>query len=250
MAQIPTRVTALLDELTTHLPAILGRNLVGAYLHGSVMHKAFNPKRSDLDLIVVTQRDLSEAQFGKLDTWLAQVGKVNPWTSRLQILFLVKNELLVLNSSGCLYQFGILRRSGSDGNPIIWLDFLRDGKVLYGPRPESFLPEITPEIFLQALNRELGYLRQEISEKANSKWRDVPMYRAYAVLTVCRILYSFSNGVVASKPTAAKWAMKNLPEQWRDIISEAIEFNENGRVSDIPLNRIEQFIEFAHSQLQ
>jgi Aminoglycoside adenylyltransferase, C-terminal domain len=250
MAHIPARASVLLQDLTAQLPIILGQNLVGIYLYGSVTHSAFNPKRSDLDCIVLTRRNLSDAQFRKLGAWLAHTAKSNPWTMRLQMLFLVKDELLVMNSSACLYQFGVLTRSGSDGNPISWLDFLRSGKVLFGPRPESFLPEITPDLFFQALKRELGYLREEISEKPKSKWRDVPIYRAYAVLTVCRILYSFSKGGIASKPTAAKWAIKNLPEQWGQIIRQALEFNENSRESDIPMKRIEQFIIFADAQLQ
>jgi hypothetical protein len=248
MARIPAKVSALLQDLTTQLPVLLGRNLVGVYLYGSVTHAAFNPKRSDVDCIVVTRRDLSDAQFRKVDAWLAHTAKSNPWTTRLQMMFLVRNELLIMNTSGCLYQFGVLTRSGSDGNPIIWMDFLKSGKVLFGPRPKSFLPEITPEMFFQSLERELGYLREETS-KPKSQWPDVPMYRAFAVLTVCRVLYSSGNGSIVSKPLAARWAIKYLPEEWRKIILQALEFNETGGESDISLKRIEQFIDFADSQL-
>ena len=247
MAHVPAKVSALLADLTAQLPVVLGRNLVGIYLYGSVTLAAFNPKRSDIDCIVVTRRDLSEAQFRKVDAWLAQTAKSNPWTTRLQMLFLVKNELLMMNTHGCLYQFGVLTRSGSDGNPIIWRDFLNSGRVLFGPRPESFLPEITWEMFFRALERELGYLRTEISAKQD--WRDVPMYRAYAVLTVCRILYSFRNVTIVSKPRAAEWAIKYLPEEWREIILQAMEFNYTSRESEISMKGIEQFIDFADTEL-
>jgi hypothetical protein len=249
MAQIPTQLSALLQELVERLPVILGRNLVGIYLYGSVTHGAFNPKRSDVDCIVVTERDLSDAQFRKLGAWLARAAELNPWTARLQMSLLIKNEILSMNSRGCLHQFGVLTRSGSDGNPIIWLDFLKSGKVLFGPRPESFLPEITPEIFFQALEREIGYLREETSCKPESEWRDVPMYRAYAVLTVCRILYSFRKGRIVSKPRAARWAIRSLPEEWREIILQALTFSDAGRTSEISLMRIEQFIDFADAEL-
>jgi hypothetical protein len=250
MAYIPTQVSALLQDLTAHLPIILGRNLVGIYLYGSVVHRAFKPKRSDVDCIVVTERDLSDAQFRKLGAWLARTAESNPWTTRLQMSLLIKNEILTMNSKGCLYQFGLLKRSGSDGNPIIWMDFLKSGVVLFGPRPESFLPAITPEIFFQALEREVGYLREEISEKPESEWRDVSSYRAFAVLTVCRILYSFKKeGTIVSKPRAAKWAIKYLPKEWGEIILQALETNDLKRATDISLSRIEQFIDFADAQL-
>jgi len=249
MPNIPRKVSRLLQDLSAQLPLILGRNLVGVYLYGSVTHAAFNPKRSDIDCLVVTRRDLSDTQFRKTDAWLAETATSNPWTARLQILFLVKNELLVMNTSGCLYQFGVRTRTGSDGHPLIWMDFLKSGKVLFGPRPESFLPEITPRMFRQALKRELGYLREEISSKPKSKWRDVPMYRAYAVLTICRIMYSFRKDSIVSKPVAAKWASKSLPKEWNEIIRPALRFNETGREPDIPRQRIERFIEFAQAQL-
>jgi hypothetical protein len=162
MAYIPVKLKALVEDLTTQFPLILGRDLAGIYLYGSVTQAAFNPKRSDVDGIVLTRRDLSDTQFGKVDAWLDQTSKSNRWTNRLQLLFLVKKELLAMNGSGCLYQFGLLTRCGSDGNPIIWRDFLNSGKVLFGPPVESFLPEITWEMFSQALTRELGYLREEI----------------------------------------------------------------------------------------
>jgi len=249
MAHIPAKISALLQDLTAQLQVILGRNLVGVYLYGSLTQRAFNPKRSDVDCIVVTQRDLSDAQFRRLSVWLARAAKSNFWVTRLQMSFLIKNEVLTMNSKACLYQFGLLKRSGSDGNPIIWMNVLKSGIVLFGPLPESFVPTITPELLFQALEREVGYLREEISQKPESEWRNVPSYRAYAVLTLCRILYSFRKGAIVSKPRAARWAIKRLPAEWSEIILRALETDGAERSADISLFRIEQFIDFVDAQL-
>lgn len=165
------------------------------------------------------------------------------------MVFLIKNEILTMNSSACLYQFGQLNRSGSDGNPIIWMNVLKSGLVLFGPPPDSFVPAITPEILFQALKRELGYLREEISETPESEWRDVPSYRVYAVLTLCRILYSFRKGAIVSKPRAATWAIKHLPQEWHDLIGQALRPDDAPYAAEIPLFRIEQFIDFVEAQL-
>src|SRR5262249_34177063 len=108
---------------------------------------------------------------------------------------------------------------------------------------------ITTEILFQALEREVGYLREEISEKLESEWRDVPSYRAYAVLTLCRILYSFRKGTIVSKQRAAKWAIKYLPEEWGEIILQALEVYDAKRSVYICLSHIEQFIDFVDTQL-
>ena len=249
MAYVPVQVAALLKDLTADLPSILRKNLVGFYLHGSLTRSSFDPKRSDVDCIVVTQRDLSAAQFQKLETWLARAAESNPWASRLQMIILIRNEVLIMNSRACLYQFGVFKRGSSDGNPIIWLEVIKSGVTLLGPRPESFVPTITREILFQGLQREIGYLREEICEKPESEWRNVASYRAYAVFTVCRILYSFEHGTIVSKQQAARWAIKSLPDKWNQIIHQAFETYDGKRHARIPLARIKQFIGFADSQL-
>ncbi|MGI9064782.1 MAG: aminoglycoside adenylyltransferase domain-containing protein [Pyrinomonadaceae bacterium] len=249
MAYVPVQVAALLKDLTTQLPIILGKNLLGFYLHGSLRHSSFNSKRSDVDCIVVTQRKLSDAQFRKMSAWLAQAAQSNPWAARLQVLFLIKNEVLTMNARACLYQFGVFKRGSSDGNPIIWLEVMQSGATQLGPQPESFVPTITRELLFQALQRELSYLREEICGKKASEWRNVPSYRGYAVVTVCRILYSFEHGRIVSKQQAGRWAIKNLPKKWNPIILQAFGTHDGKRPAGIPLSRIKQFIDFADVRL-
>jgi hypothetical protein len=238
-----------LQALTENLHTILRTNLVGVYLYGSIIHRAFNPKSSDVDCIVVTKRELSEKQFVRLRKWLTESAKLNSWTTRLQITFLIKDQVVTINARACLYQFGILKRCCSDGNPIIWLNVLKSGAVLFGPSAESFVPPITSEILFQALEREVGYLQAEISNKPKSEWRDVSSYRDYAVLTLCRILYSGRKGKIVSKQTAANWAIKHLPPRWHQLIRQALQNKSLNRTKRIPLHQIRQFIDFADTQL-
>ena len=246
---VPSQVISLLDSLVAELPAVIGANLVGIYLYGSLTQRAFNPKRSDLDCIVVTRRALSAAQFSRLRACLAHSAKSNSWTARLQISVLIRDRVLTPNSSACLYQFGKLSRTKSDGNPIIWMNVLASKLVLFGPNPRTFLPPITRAILLRALDREVGYLREELMENPRSKWRDVPFYRAYAVLTVCRILYSHASATVVSKPRAARWAMRRLPREFRTLVEQAIAHDAGRRRVRIELAPIRRFVEFAAAQL-
>lgn len=248
MAGIPPPLAALLQDITAGFPLLLGRSLLGIYLYGSITQRAFNPRCSDVDGIVVTRRGLSPRQFERLQSWLVQARQSGDWAARLQLSFLVRDRLLKADPRACLWQFGALTHSGSDGNPIIWLNVLKSGRTLYGPPPESFVPPITREALFAALLRELNYLREEICGE-QSEWRGKPSYQAYAVLTVCRILYSFHKNTVVSKPVAARWGLRSLPGQWHGLIRRALDSSRSATQAGIPLARIAAFIDFAETRL-
>jgi len=244
MEKIPDEVNSLLEEIAVGFPVLLGENLTGIYLYGSLTQGAFDPGRSDIDCIVVTRGELSDGEFTAVGEWLENSSARNPWTAKLQMSFLLRTQVLVMDSKACLYQFGRLVRCGSDGNPIFWINILKSGVTLYGPPAGEFVPEITPAILHEALVRETGYLRDELRNE-KSEWRDVPKYRAYAVLTLCRILYSRATGEIGSKPEAAEWARAALPLELQEIVDRALK----GDSEEIPLERISEFVELVSERL-
>lgn len=245
MKEIPDEVNSLLKEIADGFPVLLGDNLTGIYLYGSLTQGAFDPGRSDIDCIVVTRRELNEEEFAAVGEWLGDSAVKNSWTSKLQMSFLIRDEVLVMDSKACLYQFGRLVRCGSDGNPIFWINILKSGVTLYGPPAGEFVPEITRAVLHEALVRETGYLRDEFSNE-NSEWSDVPKYRSYAVLTLCRILYSHATGEIGPKPEAAEWARPGLPLELREIVDLALR---DGDRAEIPVERIREFIDLVSGRL-
>jgi Domain of unknown function (DUF4111) len=228
------------------LEQCLGSSLTGVYLYGSLTQQAFDPSSSDIDCLVVVRRDLGDGQFRRLRAHLARAASTDPWMRRVQMQILRRGRLLARDRRGALYQFGKLRRSGSDGNPIVWLNVLETGITLVGPRPRSFLPPITDDMVFEALVREVEYLRAEISNPA-SKWRGQRFYRDYTVLTLCRILFTHRRGGVTSKPKAARWALRALPPRWHSLVRAAR--GRRGRVAPLPLPRIARFIEYTAGEL-
>jgi hypothetical protein len=245
--RIPPPIGRTLQRLAAALDQVLGSNLVGAYLYGSLTQGAFDPARSDVDCIVVVRRDLTDDQFRQLGGWFARAEDSDDWIRRLQLQVLLRGRLLRPDTRGALYQFGALKRSGSDGNPIIWRNVLETGITLIGPAPQTFLPRITDRMLFDALVREVGYLRDEITNPA-SHWRGQRFYRAYAVLTLCRILYTNQTGDVVSKRRAALWGLRRLPRQWHSLVRMAIA-SDRGEPSRLPLPRIARFIEFVERHL-
>ena len=48
-------------------------------------------------------------------------------------------------------------------------------------------------------------------------------YHAFAILTMCRALYTLENGTVVSKPVAARWVQSKLGEPWSQVIEQSLD---------------------------
>lgn len=234
-------VATFLDHLADELQADLGPNVRGLYVYGSLTQNSFDVRRSDVDCVAVIRRRLSPTVESRLRTGLRRLRARHSWTRRLQLTILIQRELLRFNGYGWLYQFGRLSRSGSDGNPIIWANILESGRVVFGADPRSFVPSITAALMRAALEREVGYLRVELVTKRASVWRNRGTYRRYAALTTCRILYTLETGQVASKRTAAAWALRRLPSAHRAIVRRAIAQPRGNRL--LPLGPLRALLE-------
>jgi hypothetical protein len=91
---IPLDLSELLQLMATDFHAILGGNLIGIYLWGSLTYEAFDETCSDVDCIGVTRRDLDDREFSELDDWFRNKGENNPWVRRMDMRFVIDHEFL------------------------------------------------------------------------------------------------------------------------------------------------------------
>ena len=66
-------VRKLLEELLTAVQSILGVQFIGMYLYGSLALNDFNPKRSDIDFVVVTADALTDETVNDLADMHTQI---------------------------------------------------------------------------------------------------------------------------------------------------------------------------------
>ncbi|WP_456272367.1 nucleotidyltransferase domain-containing protein [Bacillus sp. AK031] len=52
-------ITTYLDDIVTIFKEEMKDNLTGVYLHGSLAMGCFNPDRSDIDLLVICEREMN-----------------------------------------------------------------------------------------------------------------------------------------------------------------------------------------------
>src|SRR5438477_12189344 len=78
------------NTLHTGLQRLLGQNLLGIYLHGSLALGGFHPTRSDIDVIAVTEQRMS---VETKRTTIAFLLRVSRMPCPLDIRFLVEHDL-------------------------------------------------------------------------------------------------------------------------------------------------------------
>jgi hypothetical protein len=222
-SQLPGGPSALLADIARDFPAMLRDNLVGIYLWGSLTYDAFDERCSDVDLIVVTGRDIDDAEFSALEQWFREATGRNRWTERLEMRFVIDGEFLDKRSRCCGFYSGRFARHGSDGNPIIWLNIGACGITLWGRDSKLIAPAVTDQCLNDALLLELDYLEGDLAKNASDRSDRAFRHNAYAVLTACRIWYTAAHRAIIAKERAYEWAMSSVPPEWCPVVAAAWE---------------------------
>jgi aminoglycoside adenylyltransferase-like protein len=95
------------------------------------------------------------------------------------------------------------------------------GVVLAGPLPQTLIDPVAPEDLREAVR---GILREWWTPMlTEGPLLQNGFYRCYAVLTMCRALYTLHHGTIVTKPVAAKWVQGALfDRRWTPLIQQAL----------------------------
>lgn len=242
----------LLDRFTQLTRAVLGENLVGVYLHGSLAMGCFHPQRSDIDLIVVVRDALSEAE--KI-AYLARIVALNRQAPEKGI------EMSVVRAAVCRpfvyptpYEFHfsnawlalaqedpqayVRRLCGTDTDLAAHFTVIvHRGVVLYGrPIAEVFAPVPRAAYW------------ESIWLDVENAVEDIQRDPVYMTLNLCRVLAYVREGQVLSKREGGEWGERNLPAPYSALVREVLacyagekqRMNDEGRLTPYAAYMIEQ----------
>jgi hypothetical protein len=237
-------VEEALDELRARLLRGLGDDLVGLYAYGSLVLGDFDPERSDLDLLAALSSEVGEKELEALRR--AHVGFLRrhpAWEDRVEVACVPTSALRTFKSRASTVAIV------SPGEPLhlkqVGRDWLIDyhlvrehGIALFGPPPRTLIEDISRDELLEAVR---GHLARWHGELPSSATRGP---QRYAVLTMCRGLYTLRHGRHVSKREAATWARRELPE-WAPAIGRALAAANDDPASDADRLETARFVEFA-----
>ena len=226
----PEPVRAQIKRFVRDTRAILGENLAGIYLHGSLALGCFNPDRSDIDLLVVIRQPMApETKRLMAGLMLAQSGAPRP----LEVSWVLEMELKRWRHPFPYdLHFSESWRERFEANLTrldweVWLSrekldrdlaahftilLRRGGVVLYGPPVQQIFPVVPVADYIDALFCDFEPCRDRIG--------DDPVYSVLNLLRVCLFLLE---GEISSKEEAGRWGMRNLPDaELRAIAATAL----------------------------
>ncbi|MGH2458945.1 MAG: aminoglycoside adenylyltransferase domain-containing protein [Chloroflexota bacterium] len=213
-------VNALLANLQSRIRAILGEKLVGAYLSGSLVTGDFNHDVSDVDLIVATSTDLDDQECARLAAMHEDVDREYPrWTGRIDVSYV---PLAALRESSPGQRYPVKYPSepfhweaaGSD--LMITRYILREkGVALVGPAPRTLVGPVSRDDLIEAVQQACREWREYVKDTRSRNGQ------AFAILSMCRALYTVIRGEFVSKRQAALWAKTSEPE-WAPVIRQAL----------------------------
>lgn len=241
-------INALLGEILHGAQQALGEKFAGMYLHGSLALGDFTPGRSDIDYVVVTEGELTAAETAALAAMHARINAAGgTWIEHLEGSYIPRDALRRFDPQNSL--FPALRTGGEFGIDyhgsawVILRHVLREhGVALYGPPARTLVDPITPEALRSAA---AGTLREWWAPQLDDpSLLRAPEYQAYAVLTMCRSLYTMETGDVASKPAAARWALAGPAAHLSSLIEQAMAYR-NGD----PFDRLDEVLDFVRDTL-
>jgi predicted nucleotidyltransferase len=215
-----TEIEALLGRLTDEIRQSLNGSLAGLYVYGSLVTGDFDKERSDIDLLAVIDAGLDGETFDRLDRMHARIVEDNPaWEDRIEVAYVPASALW--NFRTHTGQIAVIspgepfhRKAAGKDWLINWYMVREVGVTLCGPPPQTVVPEISQYEFVAAVREQAEAWKEWVYRMRT------PGAQCYAVLTLCRALYTHKHGRQASKRQAALWAKSYLP-QWAPLIQQS-----------------------------
>ncbi|RKX57531.1 MAG: hypothetical protein DRP24_00125 [Thermotoga sp.] len=248
-------VKKLINDVVKSFRKTLKDNLVGVYLHGSLAMSCFNPNYSDIDMLIVVEREMSVEDkrlfIGDfLDTIKSKkIPKKGIEFSVIQIKYLRNFEYptpFELHYSKMwkeAYEQNRVDFSKQNRDPDLAAHIvvtLNRGMCLYGESIDKVFKPIPEKFYVESILHDAKDIERNPMEDP-----------VYSVLNFCRILYYLKEKVVSSKKEAGEWAIEILPEDLKRLVNKALRIY-MGDVKEIKWDerRVKNFVEFAFLEVK
>ncbi len=239
-------INELLQQLLLQVQSILTDQFIGMYIGGSVASNRFHCETSDIDCYIITASTLSNDMISKIEEMHKQFySRKLQYAKKIEASYIPQKDLLNFDPNGLRPYFneGSFYQGQYGSNYLIEIHVLRgNGITILGPDIKNLIKEISTQDLRVAIQKNL-YEYWEIALSDFAKFRRSD-YQAFAILTMCRTLYSLETGRITSKTEAAQWNRQKLDTRWKNLIELAIAWEPGQEI-----NKLEETQKFVRHVL-
>ena len=226
---------SILNGFVEESKKILQDNLVGVYLHGSLVMGCFNPQKSDIDLIIVIDKPISDSVKRVYLDMVVQFNALAPKKGiEMSIVlrevckpFVYPTPFELHFSAGYLDWYGedpddyISEMNGTDKDLAAHFTIInKRGKCLYGAPIEDVFAVVPSDDYMDSIWFDIEGAVEEITA-----------YPMYLTLNLARVLAYKKEALVLSKKEGGDWALEHLPAEYHPLIADALrEYSESAEI--------------------
>ena len=222
-------INNLLDDLSQNLQIILGKNLVGLYLTGSLTYGDFDYGSSDIDFLAVLDHVLPEKQLSEIKKMHLNIGEKYPrWRKRVEGSYITKEMFLSTEPPKEPRPYVNANKMYNVVYGNEWIINLyalyESGVTLFGTDLKKLIKPVDIKKAREASKKNLlDEWKPKLQEPEPFEEEDYNRdhLQAYAILTMCRILYLAKNNSFPSKKTASSWVKEKYGQPWKDLVEKA-----------------------------
>lgn len=234
--QANKKVVGFTKDVARRLERALGPELIGVYLHGSAAMDAFQFQRSDIDMLAISRRELTDEERRAVADALLDPEMPCPG-SGLEF-HLVTDASLDVASKSPAFEVHLttlpedrkyVDGRGHAGDPDLILHYAMcqaRGRAIVGPEPADILPVVPREWVLEAMIEELDWALE-----------NAPPH--YTILNACRAVQYAETGELVSKLEGGHWYTKT--HKHTAAVHYALR-EQNGRAKVLPTEQQAQAI--------
>ncbi|MFD7511835.1 aminoglycoside adenylyltransferase family protein [Streptomyces sp. NPDC059853] len=210
-----------IERTTGLLRSTLGQDLLGSCLHGSAVLGGLGPA-SDLDILAVTRRGLTESERRALLAGLLEISGLSRAVRPVELTVVVQGEVrpwrfpptgdfLYGEWLRAAYLAGEVPRPAPMPDLALVLTMALAGNhPLTGPPPADLLDPVPHADLVRASLAAVPELIRELAEDTRN-----------VLLTLARIWSTLATGVIRPKDEAADWALARLAPEHRPALEHA-----------------------------
>ncbi|WP_026526162.1 aminoglycoside adenylyltransferase domain-containing protein [Butyrivibrio sp. VCD2006] len=238
----------VLNEFVGRSKEILGDNLVGIYIHGSAVMECFNPKKSDLDLIIVVNEKMDDASKRAFMDMVIELNESGP-AKGIEMSIVTKDSCRPFKyPTPFELHFSVMHLGWYRDNPEDYIQkmngtdkdlaahftiIVKRGKCLYGRAIKEVFAEVPAEDYLDAIWDDIAEAKEDIETNT-----------MYITLNLARVLAYKKEGLVLSKKEGGEWGIKNLPQEYQPLICDALSEYSDGVDADYDLRIAWDYAEY------